>query len=226
MSSIINTTTIVTTQTTLAAHITKADVIAYLHDKQQMMLLNPLVKSHTALPPSNSVAFYKSVPTNLKPSSTAEIEALIVYSVVEAQAPEEASGETWRGGWAKRFIPEEITYEVSQQNTEHGMFSITHAPMGVHSVTTWTVREEGGRLVLDKKGEVTSNRMLMGFIKTTLQESYDKLARDFVEALEKSVKGKGQEVEEKKADKAEGVTEEIAVETMPPDDSCTHTNGS
>ena len=71
--------------------------------------------------------------------------------------------------------------------------------MGVNSVTTWVVREateeEGGKgLVLEKTGKVTSNRMLMGFIKTTLQESYEKLDRDFVAALEREVAGQ-QEIE-------------------------------
>lgn len=69
--------------------------------------------------------------------------------------------------------------------------------MGVHSVTTWIVREAGpgesslmlgdGRLVLEEKGVVRASRMLMGFIKTTLQESHEKLVKDFMGVLE----GKG-----------------------------------
>lgn len=62
--------------------------------------------------------------------------------------------------------------------------------MGVHSITTWLVKEDedgNGGLVLEERGEVTSNRMLMGFIKTTLQESHDKLVRDFVKVLETQV---------------------------------------
>jgi len=63
--------------------------------------------------------------------------------------------------------------------------------MGVHSITTWLVKDDedgNGGLVLEERGEVTSNRMLMGFIKTTLQESHDKLVRDFVNVLEKQVR--------------------------------------
>ncbi|KAH6680398.1 hypothetical protein B0J14DRAFT_578554 [Halenospora varia] len=211
MSSILNTTTTVTSSTPLPSHITKAEVLSFLHNKEGMLALNPLIKSHTLLPPTSSTTFYKSVPTNLKPSSESEIQALPVYAVVEAQASEEQGGETWRGGWAKRFIPEEITYEVSQQNTDVGMFSITHAPMGVHSVTTWTVKDgANGGVELGIKGEVSSNRMLMGFIRTTLQESYDKLAKDFAVAAGEKFK-KGGEVEEKGVDKAEGTVESVAV---------------
>jgi hypothetical protein len=42
-------------------------------------------------------------------------------------------------------------------------------------------------LILEKTGKVTSNRMLMTFIKTTLQASYDKLVQEFLMALEKDV---------------------------------------
>jgi hypothetical protein len=79
------------------------------------------------------------------------------------------------------------------QNTPYGMVSITHAPMGVNSVTTWVVREatqeEGTGLVVEKTGKVTSNRMLMGFIKTTLQDSHEKLCDDFLAALQREVAG-------------------------------------
>lgn len=79
------------------------------------------------------------------------------------------------------------------QATNDGMVAITHAPMGVHSVTTWTIREEGeGGLVVEIEGKVTSNRMLMGFIKTTLQGSYDKLAKDFLKIVEEEVKESGE----------------------------------
>jgi len=72
------------------------------------------------------------------------------------------------------------------QVKEDGLVSITHAAMGVHSLTTWVVKEEDGEVILDERGVVTSNRMLMGFIKTTLQGSHDKLVKDFVALLEKS----------------------------------------
>jgi len=70
--------------------------------------------------------------------------------------------------------------------------------MGVHSVTTWSLREDGdGGLVLDERGTVTSNRMLMGFIRTTLQGSHDKLVRNFVAVLEREMRGEGEEEGEK-----------------------------
>jgi hypothetical protein len=211
---VLNSNTTVTTSTTLASFVTKANVLALLHDSEAMLQLNPLRKSHVKLP--SPLPFYKAVDADLKPATESAIEALSVFSVVESSAgtAHEEGAETWRGGWAKRFIPDEITYETSMQPREDGMMALTHAPMGVHSVTTWTVTEEGdGKLVLNKKGVVTSNRMLTGFIKTTLQDSYDKLARDFVEAVERRVKGKGKEVAEEKVveNNAEANTEVEAV---------------
>lgn len=83
------------------------------------------------------------------------------------------------------------------QDKDDGLISITQAPMGVQSVTTWTVKDgEGKGLVLEKTGEVFSNRMLMGFIKGGLQESYERLAADFVGELGRRVareKGKAEE---------------------------------
>ena len=117
-----------------------------------------------------------------------------MYEVVETTSSAEESAGSWRGGWAKRFIPDSITYETSLESREDGMRTITHAPMGVHSFTTWVLRdpEEGQEgLVLEKTGLVTSNRMLMRFIKTTIHQSYEKLFRDFVVALEKEVAAEG-----------------------------------
>lgn len=154
-----------------------------------MLDLNPIVKSHTPLPESSSVAFYKSVPDADKPPATGPITSpLPVFKIVEATSgiPEDSAGGSWRGGWASRFIPDEISYETGMQHTEDGLITITHAPMGVRNVTRWMVREaEEGGLVVEKRGEVISNRMLMGFIRTTIKESYEKLARDFVAELER-----------------------------------------
>ena len=62
--------------------------------------------------------------------------------------------------------------------------------MGVHSVTTWVIKEAAdGTITLEERGCVTSNRMLMGFIKTTLQASHDKLVADVVAILEKDAEG-------------------------------------
>ncbi|TVY65726.1 hypothetical protein LSUE1_G007325 [Lachnellula suecica] len=214
MSSFLNTTSTVTTTTRLPADITKADVLSVLRDDNTMLKLNPLNKSSTKLPPSSSTAFYKSVPKDLKPASADAIENIPVYCVVEASGPEgEESGNSWRGGWAKRFIPDEITYETSFQAHDYGMFQITHAPMGVQSSTKWIIREAKesdpvveavGKtgLVLEQNGEVTSNRMLMGFIKTTLQSSYDQLAKDFIAMVEKEMAKKRGDVETSEAEKA------------------------
>lgn len=62
--------------------------------------------------------------------------------------------------------------------------------MGVQSVTTWVVHDPaqpGQGCVLEKSGKVLSNRALMPLIKGGLQGSYEKLAKDFVVALEKRV---------------------------------------
>jgi hypothetical protein len=78
-----------------------------------------------------------------------------------------------------------LNYENSYQPLEDGGRAITHAPMGVNSVTTWKIEEiEGGKLVVKLELLVTSNRMLMGFIKTTLQGSVEKLVDDFLKAVE------------------------------------------
>lgn len=181
-----------------------------------MLDLNPIIKSHTPLPASSSAAFFSNVAPENKPPATGPEQVIPVYAIVESSSPEESSegGGSWRGGWAKRFIPEEIRYETSMQATADGMITITHAPMGVHSVTKWKVREsgkEGEGLILEKTGQVTSNRMLMGFIKTTIQGSYEKLASDFVVALERMV----EEEERVKREHEEVKREEIKDEKVP-----------
>lgn len=158
-----------------------------------MIRMNPIVTEHKRLPETSSHAFFKSEPLSFQPSAS-ELP-IPVFSVTERMAEDAPGGGSWRGGWAKRFVPESLSYETSMQNKEDGLVSITHAPMGVHSTTTWVVQEgeEGEGLVLDERGCVTSNRMLMGFIKTTLQESHEKLVRDFVALLEREWEMNGKE---------------------------------
>ncbi|OWP07258.1 hypothetical protein B2J93_2031 [Marssonina coronariae] len=193
--AVLTTTTEVRTRTTLPPRIERPDVLSLLHDDRAMLELNPSKLTYRLLPPTTSTAFYASVPDAHKPplSSPGPIASLPVYHVTEhasaADAHEsEAQSGHWKGAWVKRFVPDELTYQTSVQHTPDGMISITHAPMGVQSVTTWVVREgPDGCCVLDQTGKVWSNRALMGFIRGSLQPSYERLAADFVIALEKLV---------------------------------------
>ncbi len=111
----------------------------------------------------------------------------------------------------KRFVPNELVYQTSIQHTENGMISITHAPMGVQSVTTWVLSDAGRKgegCLLEKTGKVWSNRMLMGFIKGGLQASYEKLATDFVVALDEKIAAEGKATREGKDDEKKTPGEE------------------
>ncbi|KUJ22054.1 uncharacterized protein LY89DRAFT_638216 [Mollisia scopiformis] len=207
--SFLNSSTEVKTTTILKPHITRSHVLRLLHNPSKMLALNPIIKSHSPLPDSSSKAFFTRVAPENKPPTTGPEQIVPVYAIVESTDAESSEGGgSWRGGWAKRFIPESITYETSMQNTEEGMISITQAPMGVQSVTRWTVTEKPGEgLVLEKRGKVTSNRMLMTFIKTTIQGSYEKLANDFVIELERMIDE--EEQEKKKESEEEVVVEKV-----------------
>ncbi|TGO60556.1 hypothetical protein BOTNAR_0143g00180 [Botryotinia narcissicola] len=192
------------TLTPIPPHILKAQVLALLHNHSKMISLNLLVTAHTLLPPTHILAvdFFKTEPPSLQPSTSSPCEIWEITDDISAADGDNGGG--WRGGWAKRFVPDQITYTSSLQDREDGLVSVTHAPMGVHSVTTWIVREAGpgesslmlgqGRLVLEEKGVVRASRMLMGFIKTTLQESHEKLVKDFMRVLNENG-ADGEEVE-------------------------------
>ena len=161
-----------------------------MHDPERMIRMNPIVTSVIPLPSSSTTTFYKSVPSAYQPDSSTLNNPVPIFSVTEdttAETPEAQAAGNWRGGWAKRFIPEQIKYETAVETRVDGMRSLTHAAMGVSSMTLWVVKEENGQVVVEKEGGVTSNRMLMGFIATTLKESHEKLAEDFVKAVEKYV---------------------------------------
>ncbi|KAH7342792.1 hypothetical protein BKA65DRAFT_478664 [Rhexocercosporidium sp. MPI-PUGE-AT-0058] len=199
--SLFNTTTEVKTSTTLSPYITKAQVLSLLHNDTGMLDLNPSKITYTLLPPSTSEQFYNSVPDAHKPPAIASgpISSLPVYHITEHQGAYKEDGEAevqgvqgghWKGSWIKRFVPNDLVYQTSVQHTADGLISITHAPMGVQSVTTWVVHEpakEGEGCLLEKSGKVWSNRALMPLIRGGLQGSYEKLAADFVVALEKMV---------------------------------------
>ncbi|KAG9243077.1 hypothetical protein BJ878DRAFT_463104 [Calycina marina] len=170
---------------TLPSQITKAHVLDLLHSPDRMIRMNPLVVSHTLLPAASSTAFFTSESKEQQPNAG---ETIPVFEVTETMGGDGAGGgSSWRGGWAKRFIPETISYETSLRRGERGMVSITHAPMGVQNVTTWALIEEDDKLILDESGVVKSNRMLMQFIKMTLQGSHEELVALVVAALEKGV---------------------------------------
>jgi hypothetical protein len=180
----LKTSTTVTVSRPLPLAVTQASALSILHDYKAIISLNPLVKSYIIL--SSSAPFYKSVPADLKPSSATDLEKISVYSVIESSAPaEEGTGATWRGGWTKAFVPSELSYENSYQHMEQGGMILTHAPMGVNSVTRWTIEGAEGAWTVKLELKVNSNRMLMGLIKTTLQPSVEKLIDDFVKAVGK-----------------------------------------
>ncbi|KAG9237729.1 hypothetical protein BJ875DRAFT_125350 [Amylocarpus encephaloides] len=186
MASFLNTSHTAESRAELPSHVTKWQVIAVLHDPEGILSLNPIIKSYVVLPPASSVSFYQNVVNELKPSTRAEIEKTRVFSVIEGSGDSKGEdGDTWRGGWAQMFVPDQISYETSYQQRDGGAVAITHAPMGVRSVTHWSVEEIEGRLMIAVKLVVTSNRMLMGFIKTTLQASINQLSGDFVKAMDK-----------------------------------------
>lgn len=92
-----------------------------------MIRISPIVISHTRLPDASSIAFFKYEAAALQPGPD---EAPVpVYEVTETMGgiPEGESA-NWRGGWAKRFVPENLTYQTSQHAKEDGMVAITHAP--------------------------------------------------------------------------------------------------
>lgn len=152
--------------------------------------MNPIVTSVVPLPSSSTATFYRSVPAAYQADASTLNNPIPIFSVTEdmsAESPEAQAAGNWRGGWAKRFIPEQIKYETSVEKRKDGMRSLTHAAMGVSSMTLWVVKEENGQVIVEKEGGVTSNKMLMGFIATTLKESHEKLAKDFVKAVEKYV---------------------------------------
>lgn len=91
-------------------------------------------------------------------------------------------------------MPDKVQYETGSENTPDGLVSITHAPLNVNSVTTWTVREEAGGLVVDMTGKVESNKVLMQFIKRMVPNDYNELAARFLEALKKDVEGNVEKV--------------------------------
>jgi len=90
-----------------------------------------------------------------------------------------------------------VVYESGYENTPTGMVTITHAPLGVSSVTTWIVKEKNGGLLVEMTGKVQSNTVLMQFIKRMLPADYQELADRFLEALKKDVDGEAVSVMEK-----------------------------
>jgi hypothetical protein len=82
-----------------------------------MIRMNPIVAEHHRLPDASSIAFFKNEPAAHKPSASET--PLPVFSVTEVMAGADAEGGgNWRGGWAKRFVPESLTYETSMQARE------------------------------------------------------------------------------------------------------------
>lgn len=161
-------------------------MIKFLHNHHKMITMNPLVADYFALAEEESKNFFKHEHPDHKPPLDymgREIP-VPVYSITDDMTRPGRDGQAANGGWTKKFVPEKITYSASMRNLSNGLLSVTHAPMGIHSVTTWLVKETyDGQLVIEERGLMTSNRLLMGFIKSTLHDSHDKLLSDIVTEL-------------------------------------------
>jgi hypothetical protein len=157
--------------------------------------MNPLVTTYRRLPPSAVSSLFKHEAAECRPSAEEAREEVgtPIYVVTEDMSQVDTSSKAHGGSWldwlVRWFIPNTITSRLCMQNREDGLHSIAHAPMGVHGTTTWLVKvtEDGKGLLLEERGIITGNRMLMGFIKPTLQQSHETLVRRFVAALEKEV---------------------------------------
>lgn len=180
----------------LPAHITRDDAIRYLHQPENILNLNANLVTATKLAATSveHAEFYRGEAEQDRPGAGEDARATPIYNVVEREGGK--TGKTEGGlysGLAKRLVGDEVRYRMGLRATPDGLVMISHAMMGVWSRTTWTVRTavesdegfpgSGTGLVVQETGELRCNRMLMGFIKTTMEQSHEKLVDDFVQAL-------------------------------------------
>lgn len=89
-------------------------------------------------------------------------------------------------------------------DTASGLETVVHAPMGITSHVSWQVvlsgdmegevkddarqgNVEDSRFVLVETAEVRGNTILLGFVRLTMRNSHEELARRFVSRLEEEV---------------------------------------
>jgi hypothetical protein len=186
-------TTVVTSD--LPSTVTIEQVLSVLHDHNAMITMNPLVISHKLLRPTLSRSRSSSNSSNASTPSQSSVASRETkplpppptYEILDSlEPPADPSADTdpgWVARMTAKMTPKTVTYTAQMRNVPHGLETVIHAPMGIRNFNTWSVREEGGRMVLEERAEMNANRLILGFVSKTAKESHEKLVRRFVDKL-------------------------------------------
>ncbi|KAI9878856.1 MAG: hypothetical protein M1830_010328 [Pleopsidium flavum] len=180
MTSYIYPTLTNTTTTPLLPPLTTSGALSALHNHSLMITLNPLVVSHHVIdrPPQSGTA-----PTSTSPQITYSITDTLPLPV-----------------W-----PTSITYTASFENTDYGLRTQVHAPMGVEITGQWEVVRESHDLLssnsereiaetawmIRETATVRCNVLLMPYVRATISRSHKELHGRLIERLLKEEQRQG-----------------------------------
>ncbi|MCJ1472918.1 hypothetical protein MMC13_001567 [Lambiella insularis] len=148
-------------ETAIPSGISRAQVLAALHDHEFMIKRNCRVLSFRLLPAGDKNAHIEA------DSGTG------TYEVTDKMT----------------FLPEKIwpassvTYTMSFVDTPDGLKHILKAAMGMVSKATHTIEERDSGMVLTEDSDVEVNRLVAGAVKRNMHETYAGNMKAFVDGL-------------------------------------------
>ncbi|KAL1961181.1 hypothetical protein VTO42DRAFT_3126 [Malbranchea cinnamomea] len=187
------TTTSISITTPVPLTISRAALLAILHDHQEMIKLNPLVVQYQpcSRPPSPS----------RRSSSSSQEEAGIGRRTGEDEENERTAGaSSGEMEWYRitdeilpyHFLPfSRVVYTAGFRDAPDGLHTRTYAPMGLRMEGRWTVgpreeAEEGGRLYLTEEVRMTCSWLTRAFVQRALKKSHAVLTEKLIEKAAKS----------------------------------------
>jgi len=155
----------------LSADDDAARVVSIMHDHENFIRLNPLVREIELVATQNT-PFPLPDEGPLPPPPENPNEVWKTYEVVD-EIPRLG------GLWTQR-----VEYTTALCNLENGMKGVTDPGAGVHIEGDWLIEKgEDGKLMLKETVKVECNVILMPLIKFTLNSSHDDMHQRIMEMV-------------------------------------------
>lgn len=146
------------------SEVSRAALLAALHDHERMLKLSPLVFKSESIPAP---------------------EGKIHQSEI-AGAPRKEDNTVWYRVWEKVPWVGDISFTASFANRDDGVYSTVMAPMGLRMKVSWAVIDDTSApavMRLHEVCELEGNTLLMPFITSTFEKTHRTMQEDLFKQL-------------------------------------------
>ncbi|KAH6660372.1 hypothetical protein BKA67DRAFT_547809 [Truncatella angustata] len=156
----------------------KAAAVARLHDHDFFLNTDPHITGYSPVAAADPEPTYESYKIPSSVSEKATEKKVRIYDVQD-HVP-------------NPVYSSNITSREELVNCTEGLWVRIRSPMAVVMETTWFVREKGEEMELVEQCWVSCNRMLMGIVKSSIENNWRKIHEEIVNRIVEDAKADGQ----------------------------------